>query len=84
MKNLIITILSLIIITACGPKTVNEYGLNRNVESCTVKAYEVVSKFGEYTKGEIATIQNIVNKQAHSILFIFRIVTLIHSISPLA
>ena len=55
MKNLIITILSLIIITACGPKTVNEYGLNRNVESFTVKAYEVVSKFGEYTKGEINT-----------------------------
>ena len=55
MKNLIITILGLIIITACGPKTVNEYGLNRNVESFTVKAYEVVSKFGEYTKGEINT-----------------------------
>lgn len=55
MENLIIAILSMILITACGPKTVNEYGLNRNVESFTVKAYEVVSKFGEYTKGEINT-----------------------------
>ena len=58
MKNLIIAILGLIIITACGPKTVNEYGLNRNVESFTVKAYEVVSKFGKYTKGEINTNYN--------------------------
>lgn len=52
MKH-IITILSLIILTSCGTKMVNEYGLNRNVKSFTIKTYDMVSKFGEYCKGEI-------------------------------
>ena len=54
MKKYIIAILSLIILTACESKTVktvNKYGLTRNVKSFTIKTYKTI--FGECTKGEI-------------------------------
>ena len=56
MKHIIITIalaLTTFGITSCNTNKVNEYELTCNVKSYTIKTYEIVSKFGEYCKGDI-------------------------------